>query len=186
MTEVYQVDLAAGAPDWPEGKKWHWHEQVLYGFPQGWKVVLQLPLTAMQWRVLLGLVCYCDWGNRCRVTAAQLGRDLRVHRSTVLRALRALQALRLLILETTHGQPFPVVTLSPALLWKGRPWHLAYARYQFDAAWRLHALPAAGTTTVRTADAAPARVVPHRHAEPPPPHSGMRGLPHLSPTGGTQ
>ena len=36
MTEVYTLDLTAAAPDWPEGKRWQWREQMMYQFPQGW------------------------------------------------------------------------------------------------------------------------------------------------------
>lgn len=158
MTEVYAVDLTAAAPEWQEGKKWHWKEQVMYTFPQNWGPLLRQPLSAMQWRVLMALVHYCEWGNKCRVSGAQLGRDLGVHRSTVFRTLRSLVPYQLLILETSPRQSEQTIVLSPLLCWKGRPWHLSYARSQFLAAWRLRyatdSVPVAPTASRHTAPAA--------------------------------
>ena len=91
----------------------------------------------MQRRVLHALVSHCDWGNRCRVTSAQLGREAGIHRTTVARAIRGLESHQLLIATSTPRQSDQTIVLSPALCWKGRPWHLSYARQQFLAAWRL-------------------------------------------------
>jgi len=137
MGEVYQLDLTVGAPDWPEGKPWQWREPVGYIFPRGWGMLKDLPLTAGQWRVLMALLEHCDWGNICRVSSAQLGRELRLSGSWVARVLRSLLPYQLLILETGRGDRAQTIVLSPLLCWKGRPWHLAYARRQFLAAWDL-------------------------------------------------
>jgi hypothetical protein len=173
MTEVYTLDLTDDAPDWPDGKRWVWREQVMYHFPQGWAPVVRLPLTTMQWRVLIALVHHCEWGNKCRVTSAQLGRDLGVSGSWVSRVLRTLVPYQLLILETTHGQRDQTIVLSPLLCWKGRPWHLSYARAQFLAAWRLRyatdpATASAAVPTARSLSTATARALPPTVCEPPP------------------
>jgi hypothetical protein len=142
MTKVYDgvtgsTDLTEGAPAWPAGKRWEWHEQVLYGFPQGWSALVRLPLSTTQLRVLLALVPHCQWGNRCQVSCAQLGRELGLSGSWVSRVLHTLVPHQLLLLDRTPGQQQPTIVLSPLLCWKGRPWHLAYARRQFLAAWAL-------------------------------------------------
>jgi len=137
MTEVYAIDLTSGAPDWPEGKPWRWHEQVCYLFPQGLALLGRLPLTQMQWRLLMALMGHCDWGNKCQVSCAVLGTAIGFSRSWVSRMLQVLAAHQLLLLDRTPGQQHPTIVLSPLLCWKGRPWHLAYARRQFLAAWQL-------------------------------------------------
>ena len=182
MTDIYQTDLTAGAPDWPVGKKWHWHEQVLYTFPAQWWELAQLGLSSTQYRVLLALLACCDWGNRCRATCAYLWRRIGLHRSTVSRILRTLVARQLCYIESAPGQRDHVVVLSPALAWKGRPWHLSYARDAFLAAWRLRALASASATSSQATDALASHPRVRVGSEPPPTRSRIGGaapfLPH--------
>lgn len=164
MARVHLFDLTEGAPEWPSGKKWRWHERVAYIFPEGWEQVRQrVVLTPGECTLLHALLGHCDWGNRCLVTCAHLGRQLGRHRSTVLRTLRRLETAQLVCVDVAPGHRDQVIVLSPHLVWKGRPWHVARARENFDATIRLRQLPTAGTDTCASLPHAPARP-----AEPPP------------------
>lgn len=182
MTEVYASDQPEDAPGWPDGKTWRWHEPVCYLFPQGWAEVMRLPLSATQLRVLLALMGHCDWNNHCQVSCAVLGSEVGLSRSWVSRVLRTLVPHQLLILDRVEGQQQPTIVLSPLLCWKGRPWHLSYARRQFLAAWQLHHGDGPGSGHDHTGSVPGPRVRATAAPEPPPTGSAMRGLPHRSPT----
>lgn len=182
MTEVYTIDLTAGAPDWPEGKPWRWHEQVCYLFPQGLALLGRLPLTKTEWRLLMTLMGHCEWGNHCPTSCAVLGREVGLSRSWVSRLLRSLALRQLLVLKSTPGQQQPTIVLSPLLCWKGRPWHLSYARRQFLAAWQLHHGDGPGSGHDHTGSVPGPRVRATASPEPPPTGSANLALPHLSPT----
>jgi len=182
MTEVYAIDLTDGAPEWPEEKKWHWREQVCYFFPRQMRELQRLPVSATQWRLLLALMGHCDWGNICRVSSAQLGRDIGRSGTWVARVLRSLPPTQLLILETAHGRKDQTIVLSPLLCWKGRPWHLSYARRQFLAAWALRYGHGPGMAHDHDGSLPGPRVRATASLEPPPPGSADPGaapfLPH--------
>ena len=137
MSEIYQVG------EWREGDQaprrvWRWREAVGYYFPRGLaQVARDGTLGSMEMRALFGLMSVCDRYNRCMISCAALGREVGLSRSAVSRALRGLARARCLIIETPPEHRCQVLTLSPALLWRGLPSQLRSARSAFDAAWRL-------------------------------------------------
>lgn len=151
---IYQTTRAGDPYDLEGGpKKWQWREPTGYVFFEAWdRVASNHALTGTHLRVLLGLVARCDWSNRCRCTYASLGRSLGLARQNVTLAMKGLVAARLVVCERQSGDKSYAVTLSPHLCWKGRPWHLAKAREQFQAQWRLvHGAAAARQGSAREA-----------------------------------
>lgn len=169
MGQVYKV----GELSWDDGdipRRWHWREPVAYFFPRYWeKVALRHHLKGQEFRLLLALVSACNWGNKCTTTLAGLGRTVGLSKSTMTRCLRQLVDARLVVVERPHGERAALITLSPALVWKGRPWHLAHARDQFAALWRLHHGGAqAATGAAATRVHLPTSAIPERSSTPRP------------------
>lgn len=141
---VYQTRQDARDPHDLHGgpTKWHWHEPTGYVFFERWAKVGQLNLRGEEYRLLCALVASCDWSNECHATLAHLGRLVGLARSRVSRAMERLVSKRLVVREQHPTVPGYRLVLSPELCWKGRPWHLARAREQFAAQWRLrHGTP---------------------------------------------
>lgn len=126
-------DLEGGPP------RWRWHEPTGYFFPRAWATVARLEtLTGTDYRVLAGLLSFCDWDNRCACSYGELGQAIGLARQNVSTSMQRLVAARLVYCEREGRGKKYAVTLSPELCWKGRPWHLARARESFRAQWRLH------------------------------------------------
>lgn len=142
MGEVYVIGEWVAAEDRPT-RRWRWTEPVCYAFPRGFEALLTAPpLTAREFRLLLGLLRGCDWQNRCTLTWGALGQAVGMDKAAVSRTLRRLAARQVVLVHALPGARLPSITLNPALVWKGRPWHLARARDAFLAEWRRRYAPA--------------------------------------------
>lgn len=125
-------DLDGGPP------KWRWHEPTGYIFFKAWgKVGKNETLTGTDFRVLFGLLSCCDWGNICPCSYGELGQAIGLARQNVSTSVQHLVRARLVLCERQGQGKKSTITLSPYLCWKGRPWHLARARQDFLARWRL-------------------------------------------------
>lgn len=175
MRAVYGLEPGAKGESLGDGTRvWHWREPTGYIFHRAWETVARRPLTGQAFRLLIGLLTYSDWGNQVTASLAHVGRQVGLSPSTLTRALKALDAARLVLVDRRSGARSPCITLSPYLLWKGRPWRLAHAREQFDAQWRLCHLPPEAETDppppTRTRVASPPRGVTSRMRAKPFPH----------------
>lgn len=143
MREVHLLEPGERGETYMGGRRpWQWREAVGYVFLATWvRVARMRQLKGQELRVLSGLVGHCDWNNRCLLSYAALGRAIGLTRAQVSRAIPHLIAAHLVYVETPDGHRGPVVTLSPYLVWRGRPWRVGVAREQFDAQWRLCHLP---------------------------------------------
>lgn len=147
-----------GVREWEPYEKWYWHEPVGYCFAHGWAELGRCrQLRATDFRVWCGLLACCDWQNRVLVSFAHVARVLGYARQTVMRSLARLVACRLVTVQKAPGARQWCVTLTPEVLWRGRPRHLAAARAQFEAEWQLLHGPAAADDPPR----------PSRRASPP-------------------
>lgn len=134
MSDVYQ----ASRPTIEPYRKYRWKEDVAYVFPQGMAMALaQSQLSGEDIRFLCGLMSVVGWGNVCTATMSAIARSIGMHPSNTTRSMRRLVAARLAISERVAHEGKYRITLSPELLWKGRPWHISFARMAFSTEWRL-------------------------------------------------
>lgn len=157
MRELYS------AGEWEENptsrprhdRRWKWKEKVGYFFPEGWTAVATHPaLRGEDWRVLAALVSVCDWSNQCTFSSGKFGQRFGIRRQQVARALHRLAAARCLTIERGPERRDLLVTLSPQLVWRGRPHVLHSARAAFDAHWQLLYGSVTGAAMERDAAAA--------------------------------
>lgn len=136
MRDVYAPQGRGLEGDPQTTPRWKWHHPVHYSFPRGWEVVLQAPLTPQAQRLLLGLLAHLGWENQVTDSLARVGRKVGMHRNTATRALRQLEAWRLVAVDRQHPKLLRI-TVSPALVWQGKPQTLYKARHAFDERCRL-------------------------------------------------
>ena len=118
--------------------KWKWHHPVHYSFPKGWAVVLKTPLTPQAHRLFLGLLLFLGWDNQVTDSLARVGKAIGLHRNTARHALRRLEEWRLVAVDRSKPNLLRI-TVSPFVVWQGRP-HLLYkAREAFEERCRLSA-----------------------------------------------
>lgn len=136
MARVHQVSQGESRSRW---RTWRWRELVGYIFPAQWQALARdHRLTGQAFRLFLGLLPYVQWDNSCACTLTQAGRDVGLYPATVHRMTRQLIAARVLCITPHPSNPHrSVVYLSPALVWRGRPWHRTAAYTQYRARWRL-------------------------------------------------
>src|SRR5262245_44191849 len=170
ISDVYQVLGSEDNSPYPHGR-WKWREKVAYVFSDGLTALMQdTHLTKSDVRVLLALMGRLGWQNRCTCTQAVLAYTLGLSRTQVSKSVQRLTHAGYLLVQRVLGQPGTTITLNPAIMWKGRPWHLAQAREQFSAVWQaLHGpqghVPATGPPAVHETT----------RREPSPPGESQRG-----------
>jgi IclR helix-turn-helix domain len=129
MTEVYRPRTPS--PDEMVARRWRWPEPTGYCFLRGWRAVATLALSAGEWRVLAAVIGRMTWHNQCPASPLVLARDAGLAVSTVYRALARLTAMGLLRRSEGQGAGRPGYTVSPALVWQGRPPARHYALQEY-------------------------------------------------------
>jgi hypothetical protein len=160
MREIVMPASMARLPDDPQAlPKWKWHEPVCYAFPRRWhRLVRGTGLTERTYWLFWALLAHMGWENRVTESVAIVGREAGLASATVSRCLHRLERAGLVVVERTHPSR-PVVTISPFLVWQGRP-HLLYkAREAFEERCRQsrRARRAASTHQPQETEEAPSR-----------------------------
>lgn len=148
MREVY----ARGSEDEREHIQWRWKESACYSFPPRWELAANAAgMTTQAYRLLFGLISAMGWHNRVEWSVGMIARRLKMAPATVPRALQRLERAQLIHIDRSNTRGL-VITVSPYLVWQGRPPGV----YALRKVW---AEMCAGTLT------APAAVVPETDAD---------------------
>ena len=139
MRDVY-APSAAFNQELSEQTKWKWHEPVRYSFHRGDRLLREavMPLTPACWVLFFGLRERMGWNNQVTDSLARVARAIGMIPKTATRSLRMLEEVRLVCVDRSNPSLLHI-TVSPYLVWQGRP-HLLYkARQAFDERCRLSA-----------------------------------------------
>jgi hypothetical protein len=128
-------------------RRWKWREPVGYLCLRGVQQVAA-QLTGETAQVLLALLCAGNYRNQCTLTFRVLGARAGVSASGVSRSIRRLRLARCLVVQRAPEAHAWLITLSPWLVWRGRPWQVQAARAQFEALWQQQQA-ACGAGTLR-------------------------------------
>ena len=134
MREVYTLESPLGLPGDPQAlPKWKWREPVHYGFHRGWRRLREAPgMTPAAYALFFGLCEHLGWDNGVTDSLARVARVCGLGKRTVPRVLRMLEEACLIAVDRSIPTLLRI-TVSPHLVWQGRP-HLVYqARRAFDA-----------------------------------------------------
>lgn len=154
MREIVIPASGQSLPDDPQtSPRWKWHHPVHYSFPRGWQVVVQADLTPNAQRLLLGLVAHLGWENQVTESLAIVMRKLGMVRRTVTRCLPRLEDARLISVDRSNPTLLRI-TVSPYLVWRGRPHQLYKARQAFEERCRQSRRARSAGSTHRADDTA--------------------------------
>ena len=148
MREIIRPEM----PDqWMEDtltpKRWKWYEPACYSFPRRWhRVARARGMTLAAYRLFYGLLAHMGWENRVTESVARVARACEIEKRSVSRALRILEEAHLICVDRSNPTLLRI-TVSPFLVWQGRP-HLLYkARKAFEERCRLSARQRSGART---------------------------------------
>ena len=134
MREVFTPQVPEGwMDDRLAPRRWKWHEPVCYSFPRRWHRLWRAPeLTERTYWLFWGLYAYMGWENRVTASVRVIGKEMGLAPATIPRALRRLERAGLIVVDRRRPTQ-PIVTISPFLVWQGRPQHLYERRKTFMA-----------------------------------------------------
>ena len=138
MREVMRPQSEGSIPGDPQTTtRWKWYEPTCYCFPRRWHRVYRAEgMTLRAHHLLLGLMAHVGWENQVVESLAIVAREVGIGKRTVPRVLRILEDARLIAVDRSKPTLLRI-TISPFLVWQGRPHKLYKARKAFEERCRL-------------------------------------------------
>lgn len=127
-------------------RAWYWPERFVYLFPGEWCRLSGDPLIrGQELRLLIGLLQSVQWNNVCVGSLASAGRLVGLRKAAAYRSAAQLVTAGVLCCEPDpHNPQRYILHLSPALVWRGRPWLRSVGVRHYRALWAQyhgHLLP---------------------------------------------